>query len=66
MGGGDVFGVEGVEKAISRLLVKGGLGGSVLGVWSGDGGGYRKIELDVAEILRSKQVSKTLKSLEKK
>ena len=39
MGGGGVFGMEGVEKSISMLLVKGGLGGSVLGVWSGDGGG---------------------------
>ena len=38
MGGGGVFRVEGVEKAILRLLVKGGFGGSVLGVWSGDGG----------------------------
>ena len=28
--------------------------------------GYGKIELDAAEILRSKQVSETLKSLEKK
>ena len=39
MGGGGVFGVERVEKSILRLLVKGGLGGSVFGVWSGDGGG---------------------------